>query len=115
MVASPILELDKKAQVVIMGAGFEPGQEVCLLFTTMDGVRTDIGYALDPESVANEIGAWSTARTGCGRYIKKKLIKEGVDTITVTDGEYNFLAYAGVAFHDAEKPEEEWPGWAKAF
>ncbi len=115
VVATPILKLDKKAQVVIMGAGFEPGQEVRLLFTTMDGVRADINYALDPEPVANEIGNWATAWTDSGRYISKKLIKEGVHTITVTDGEYNFLAYAAVAFYDAEKPEEEWPGWAKAF
>jgi len=43
------------------------------------------------------------------------LIKEGVYTITVTDGEYNFLASAAVAFYDATKPEEEWPGWVKAF
>jgi len=115
MVASPILELDKKAQVVIVGAGFEPGQEFRPLFTTMDGVRGDIGYALDPEPVANEIGAWATAWTDYGRYVKKKLVKEGVYTITVTDGEYNFLAYGAVAFYDSEKPEEERPGWAKAF
>jgi len=38
-----------------------------------------------------------------------------VYTITVTDGEYNFLAYGAVAFYDSEKPEEEWPGWAKTF
>jgi len=38
------------------------------------------------------------------------LVKEGVYTITVTDGEYNFLASAVVAFYDATKPEEEWPG-----
>lgn len=75
MVASPILKLDKKAQVFIMGAGFEPGQEVHPLFTTMDGVRADIGYALDSEPVASAIDAWSTAWRGCGRYIKKKLMK----------------------------------------
>jgi len=115
MVATPILKLDKKAQVVIMGAGFEPGQEIHLVVTDVNGVRADVGATLDPEPVANEIGAWATAWTGCGRYISKKLIKEGVYTIAVTDGEYNALASVAVAFYDAEKPEEEWPGWAKAF
>lgn len=114
MVATPILKLDKEAVVVIMGSGFEPGQELRLLFTTMDGVRADVGQFLDPEPVANEMGAWATAWTP-GRFITKKLIGEGVYTITVTDGEYNALATAPVAFYDAEKPTEEWPGWAKAF
>ena len=114
-VATPVLEIGKKTQVVIMGSGFEPGQEVNLLFTTMDGVRADIGYALDPAPVANDLGAWAAAWTGAGRYCSKKLIKEGVYTITATDGEYNALATASVAFYDAGKPEEEWPGWAKAY
>ena len=114
MVATPILTLDKKAEVIIMGSGFEPGQELHLLFTTMDGVRADIGYAVDPEPVANEIGAWATA-WAAGRYVSKKLIEEGVYTFTVTDGAFNALASAPVAFYDAEKPQEELPGWAKAF
>jgi len=114
MVATPILKLDKEAVVVIMGSGFEPGQELRLLFTTMDGVKADIDYYLDPEPVANEVGAWATAWTP-SRFIKKKLIEEGVYTFTVTDGEYNALASAPVAFYDATKPEEEWTGWAKAF
>ena len=114
MVATPIVTLEKEAVVVIMGSGFEPGQELCLLFTTMDGVRADVGQYLDPEPVANEIGAWATAWTP-GRLITKKVIRVGVYTITVTDGEYNALATAPVAFYDAEKPTEEWPGWAKAF
>ncbi len=113
VVVDPILKLDKKTQVVIMGAGFEPGQEIHLLVTDVNGVRADVGATLDPEPVANEVGAWATAWTGAGRYISKKLIKEGVYTITVTDAEYNALASVAVAFYDAKKPEEEWPGWAK--
>lgn len=115
VVVDPILKLDKKAQVVIMGAGFEPGQEIHLLVTDVNGVRADVGATLDPEPVANEVGAWATAWTGAGRYISKKLIKEGVYTITLTDAEYNALASVAVAFYDSEKPEEKWPGWAKAF
>lgn len=114
MVATPIVMLDKEAVVVIMGSGFEPEQELCLLFTTMDGVRADVGQYLDPEPVANEIGAWATAWTP-GRLITKKVIGVGVYTITVTDGEYNALASAPVAFYDATKPPEELLGWAKPF
>jgi len=113
-VAVPVMELDKKAQAVIMGSGFEPGQEVRVLFITMDGGRSDIGYSLDPEPVANEAGAWATAWTECGsRYIKKGLIGEGIYTIIVTDSEYNTLASAPIAFYDAG--QEELPSWASAF
>ena len=113
-VATPVLEIGSKAQVVIMGSGFEPEQELCLLFTTMDGVRADVGQFLDPELVANEIGTWATAWAP-GRLITKKVIGVGVYIITVTDGEYNALANAPVAFYDATKPPEELLGWAKPF
>ena len=114
-VATPVLEISKNAQVVIMGSGFEPGQEVNIVFTDVSGVRADIATELDPAPVANDVGCWATAWTGCGRYCSKKLIKEGVYVITVTDVEYKALATAAVAFYDAGKAEEEQPGWAKAY
>ncbi len=103
---TPMVKMSKKAKAVIMGTGFNPGREVQLLFTTMDGVQSDIGYALKPKPVANKIGAW-VITWSCGRYISKKLIKEGAYIITVTDSEYNFLAHTPVAFYGAKKAEKK--------
>ena len=99
VVATPRVKMSKKAEVIIMGTGFKPGQEVRLLFTAIDGVQSDIGYALKPEPVASKTGEWITT-WNCGRYVKKKLIKDGVYTIVVTDSDYNSLAHAPVAFFE---------------
>lgn len=105
-VGNPFVKMSEKLKVVIMGTGFNPGQEVRILFTTMDGVSADIGYALKPQPVANKIGAWVTTWK-CGGFIKKKLIKQGAYTITVTDGEYTPLAHAPVAFYKDEKESKK--------
>ena len=112
VVANPILELTGEAKIVIMGAGFEPGQEVRLA-TSILGARSDIGFQLDPEPVANATGAWITAWSP-GRFISRKMLKEGALAIEVTDAEYNPITYAVVAFYDASKPQEERPAWAPA-
>ncbi|MHC4891745.1 MAG: hypothetical protein ACYTEO_20030 [Planctomycetota bacterium] len=106
MVATPNVKMSSKAKITIVGAGFKPGQEVSVLFTTADGVQADIGYALKPKPVANKIGAWATTWSA-GRYVKRKLVKEGAYTITVTDSEYNILAYAPVAFYKAKKAKKK--------
>jgi len=106
IVATPMVKMDKKATMSIMGTGFKPGQELNLLITTTDGVQSDIGHALKPSPVVNETGAWTTTWS-CGRYIAKKLIKEGAYTITVTDSEYNTLAHTPVAFYKAKEKKKE--------
>jgi len=111
-VVTPVAELHKNTDIVIMGTGFESEQEVRLVVTTVDGIRSDIGARLKPEPIANESGAWITV-WDCNRFVGKKLLAEGVFTITATDNEYYTLAYASVAFYDVGKPEEEWPAWAK--
>jgi len=106
MAADPMVKMDKKATMSIVGTGFKPGQELSLLITTSDGVQSDIGHALKPSPVANEAGAWVTTWS-CGAYIGKKLIKEGAYTLMVTDSEYNVLAHAPVAFYKAEEKKEK--------
>ena len=113
VVITPVVELSNDATVTIMGSGYEPGQEVVLIITSLDGVKADIGYALDPAPVANEVGAWATVWTAAGRYVKKKVVKEAIYSITVTDADYNTLATAPFGFYDASKPSEEWPSWAQ--
>jgi hypothetical protein len=106
MVATPNVKMDKKAKITIVGAGFQPGQEVSLLFTDVNGVQSDIGYALKPQPKANKLGAWVTTWS-CGRYISKKLIKEGAYTIMVTDSDYNIIAHTPVAFYKAKKAKKK--------
>jgi len=106
VVANPNVKMGSKAKVTVVGTGFQPGQEVSLLFTTTDGVVADIGYALKPRPKANKIGAWVTTWS-CGRYIKKKLIKEGVYTITAAASDYNILAHTPVAFYKAKEKKKK--------
>ena len=101
-VDTPKVKMTKKAKVVIKGTGFKPGQEVRLVFTTADGVKSDIGGYLKPEPVADKTGAWTTT-WNCGTYIRRKLIKEGTYTITVTDNEYNHIVDASLAFYVEKK------------
>lgn len=98
-VVSPV-KMSKKATVTIKGQGFKPGQEVNLVFTSKDGIQSDIGYALKPAPKVDESGTWSTT-WNCGRFISKKLVKAGTPyKIAVTDGEYNPLAHTFVTFSE---------------
>ncbi len=91
--------MSNKATVTLKGKGFQPGQEVNLLFTAKDGIQSDIGYALKPVPKADESGAWSTTWK-CGRFIKRKLVDAGKSyKLTATDSEYNPLAHTVVSFY----------------
>jgi len=95
--ATPKVALSKKAVVQFSGKGFKAGQEVTILFKGDDGVMSDIGYALKPKPVADEKGNWKTTWK-CGRFVKKKLIKEGTYSFEITDKEYEALAKTKVKF-----------------
>jgi hypothetical protein len=97
MVETPTVTMGKEAVVNLSGQGFKPGEEVVILFTADDGVVSDIGFALDPQPVADNSGAWATAWK-CGRFISKKPIKEGTYTLKAADADYNVLAEAGITF-----------------
>lgn len=97
--------LGKKVSVGLMGSGLEPEKEVRILFTDDEGMQTDIGYALDPEPKTNKAGAFATTWK-CDEFIKAKLIKEGVFTLTVTDAQFNPLALTPITFA-AEKAKKD--------
>ena len=105
-VASPMVKMDKNATISMVGSGFTPDQEINLVFIDVNGVESDIGYALKPQPKPNESGAWHTTWS-CGRYISGKLIKEGAYTIIVTDSDYNPLAHAPVAFYKAKEEKKK--------
>jgi len=105
MVGTQEVTVSSKAKVVIMGCGFTPKQEVRVLFTTQDGVLSDIEDGLKPKPVANEIGTWVTTWT-LGRY--SRIIKEaGVYTITAADSDYNFLSQVPIAFYPEKKEKKK--------
>lgn len=112
-----VQDLSENAEIVLVGSGFEPGQEVRFLVTTeQEGVRavSDYTYSADPAPMANDSGAWVTTFGAMGRLADKGVITEGVYNIMVTDSDNNPLARVAVAFFDSEKPQEEWPAWAQA-
>lgn len=90
-------KLDKSGKVDISGTEFPAGEEVHLLFTTDDGVQSNIGYALDPQPVAGKDGAW-TSTWSYGRFVKKKLVKEGSYVIVAVDDDYNSIAQESIKF-----------------
>ena len=97
VLGTPLVKMSKTSKVVVMGTGFKPGEEVRVLFTSPDGLQSDIGYALKPEPKVNKSGTWGTTWSA-GRYVSRKLIKGGVYTMTAADGEYNPIAAAPVTF-----------------
>jgi hypothetical protein len=96
-IGTPMVKMSKKSQVVIMGTGFKPGQELVVLFSTADGNQSDIGYALKPAPKADQTGSFAST-WGAGRYVRKGFIKGGVYKIEVTDTDYNALAHGVVFF-----------------
>lgn len=101
VMGTPRVPLDNEAEAVIKGAGFQPGQEIFLLITDANGIQSDIEYALNPIPKADAAGAWSTTWS-CGRYVKKKLVKEGAYVITAVNTKYEPLASAPVTFYKAK-------------
>jgi len=100
--ATPLVKMSKKSKVVIMGSGFKPGQKVNILFTSPDGLQSDIGYALKPTPKADKTGSWATTWSA-GRYVGRKLIKGGAYKILATDEDYNPIAHTPVFFQAAKK------------
>ena len=98
VVVTPEVELSKKATVDLKGLNFTPDQEVALLFIAVDGVMSDIGFAVDPQPVTDKTGTWATTWK-CGRFVSKKLIKAGTYTVKAADVDYNVLAEATVTFY----------------
>jgi hypothetical protein len=98
VVVTPEVELSKKATVELKGVNFKPDQEVALLFIDVNGVTSDIGFAVDPQPVADKTGGWATT-WNCGRFVDRKLIKAGTYTIKAADVDYNVLAEADINFY----------------
>lgn len=96
-VSGPI-KMDKAALATIAGKGFQPGQEINILFIAEDGAQSDISFSLKPSPKADASGVWSTTWEA-GEFVAQKLVKGGGSyKLTVTDSEYNPIAQTSVAF-----------------
>jgi len=84
--ATPLVKMSKKAEVVIMGTGFKPGQVLNILFTAADGTLANIGLDIKADATGSFGDTWKA-----GRYISKKLITGGAYKLEVTDTDYNTI------------------------
>lgn len=105
-VVTPKVKISSKAEVDIKGKGFKTGEEINILFTGDDGVKADIGYALDPKPNVSGNGEWITSWK-CKDFVKKKLIKPGIYIIEISDSEYNIISKTKVQFLKGDKKKEK--------
>ena len=103
---TPLVKIEKKVSVILMGSGFKPGEELSMLITDASGLRTDIGYALKPELKADATGTWATT-WDASDFLKEKMVNPGPCKIVVTDAEYNPVAHTVVFFQEAEKKDDK--------
>ena len=89
--------LDSDTPLVIMGSGFEPGQELYVTMQHANGSTSNIVDGLDPMPVADEGGNFGTLFV-FGRL--ERISAEGVFSLTVTDVNYNTLAIVPIGIAD---------------
>jgi hypothetical protein len=105
-VGTPVVKIDRKAAVVIMGSGFPPGQEIRILLMTPGRADADLDGVLKPDPKVDTTGSWATT-WDAGLYVNRELIDAGVSKLTVTDAEYNPIAHTPIFFQGEEKPKED--------
>jgi len=95
--ATSMVKMGKKTKVYIAGSGFAPGQDLAILYTDPKGATADLEAYLSPAPKADSKGEFATVWSA-GRYVSKKLIKQGVATFRITDSDYSLLSHGSVAF-----------------
>ena len=101
--------------VWIYGGGFVPGIEVSILVEDGNGVLSDITSAASVfPLIANDEGAWAT-RWQLGRFTRRGVGGEGMQTLWVVDQVFNNLATTPIAFCDLARDEgDEVPEWCSS-
>jgi len=103
IVATPRVELNKTASVVLYGTGFAPKQEVLFVFKDTGGVQTVISTdALKPAPMPNAQGAWVSV-WDAGQYIS---LLKGDDTIVIDVTDSNYKTITQVPVHFAAPPKK---------
>jgi len=105
ILGNPMVKMNKKSEVVIMGTGFKPGQELKILLTTEDDMQTSLYGTIKPDvPVADENGTWVTTWT-LGRF--SRVVGSGAYKLTVTDNKYNFITHTPIGFMPAKKKKKK--------
>lgn len=99
----PVVELYSKTNVVILGSGFEPGQELYFLLRAADGTTSNIIDYLKPlPDPGNGVPIDERGNFAClftlGRL--ERLESEGVYSFVVTDLNFKTLTTAPIGFAD---------------
>ncbi len=97
VVVTPEIDLAKDTKVKFKGTGFTPGEKVSVLFTDVNGIPTDIEYALKPKPKADANGDWETT-WNAKRFMQRKLIKAGEYNVSADDADYNVLDSKTIKF-----------------
>ena len=66
--ATPMVKMGKKAEVLIAGSGFAPGQDLAILYTDPKGATADLEAYLKPIPKADSNGEFATVWSA-GRYV----------------------------------------------
>jgi len=103
VIATPVVVLTKGAKVVMYGTGFQPKEELALVFKNTDGGLSGISAVVNPAPVPNNDGVWAT-EWDIEPYLK--VIKTGTTTISVADKDLKTLVQAPVLFVAPPKKEE---------
>ena len=105
-----VAQLHASTAVVLLGSGFEPGEEVTVLLGDTLGVLTDLGSSsgfLNPAVVADESGNFAS-KFQVGRM--ERVSSEQAWSITVMDADATeVLATAPMAFLRPPRPEPQSP------
>jgi hypothetical protein len=96
-VGTPLVKMTESDKIILMGTGFQPGQEICLHLVTADGQQADITYALKPTPKADKTGTWATT-WNASDYVKTKLVTGGAYKISVTDSDLRAIAQTPIFF-----------------
>jgi hypothetical protein len=117
IVTTPVVELRAGSNIMMYGTGFQPKQEVTVLFKDSGGGMTGISSALKPEPVPNEEGAWAAA-WDISSYTA--VFKPGTGMLTVVDKNWKTIGEAPVVLvapppkpKPEAKPEAAKPAAAK--
>lgn len=94
-----VAKLHSSTSVVILGAGFEPGQELYVLLQPAGMSPSNIQDSLNPGIVTDEGGGFATLFTIDGY---DKVSAEGVYSIIVTDTNYQTLAITALGLADPD-------------
>ncbi len=104
----------KTCYITFLGSNFPSSAEVKLILVSADGIYNDLDSYLVPAntSVMTDANGNFAALFNAGTFVNKKVIKQGVYRVEVTDASYTTLATVPVAFWDGSAPDK-FPDWIK--